>query len=82
MKTSENKARKAKCNLIAEIIENKNLKWQYKEIGKAFIFKINEINITVFHDNIILNDNKNQAELNDEFFWEILEKVLETEKKS
>lgn len=74
----ENIARKSKCDLIAEIIENKNITWKHSFEGEFFIFNIStELRILVNFGNIIIEYCNLRTDLNSENFWDVLEVTLD-----
>ena len=70
-----NKARKAKSDLIAEKLDENNIIYKIK-VGINNIFQIKNIEIIVSADNIIINNNEQQTDLNDEIFWKELDRIL------
>ena len=74
----ENIARKSKCDLIAQIIENKNIKWKHSFEREFFIFNIStDLRILVNFENIIIEYCNLRTDLNSGNFWDVLEITLD-----
>ena len=81
--TQSNRSRKAKCDLIAEKLDENNIFYEIK-VGINMIFQISDIEIIVSDNNIIIKNGKQEIDFNNEVFWKELNKILEdsTLKKS
>jgi len=78
MSVQKNKARKAKLDLIASLIEKRNIKWTRREDpGYTFVFIIAGAEIYVSPDEIKMKKGGKTISIIDEQFEKILDEVSE-----
>ena len=70
-----NKARKAKCDFIAEKLDENGIIYKIK-VGENMIFQISNIEIIVSDNNIIIKNGEQETDFKNEMFWEELDKIL------
>lgn len=70
-----NIARKAKCDSIAEQLDENNILYKIN-VGANIIFEMKNIEIIVSAHNIIIKNNNQEIDFNNESFWIELNKIL------
>ncbi|ALR29108.1 hypothetical protein ATE47_00455 [Chryseobacterium sp. IHB B 17019] len=75
MSIKRNKARKSKLDLVASMIEERNIKWSHRNAGRYFIFEIQDAEIHVSHDEIKMIKNGIVISYFDDRFDNVLSKL-------
>jgi len=75
MSIKRNKARKSKLDLVASMIEGRNIKWSHRNVGNYFIFEIPDVEIHVSHDEIKMIKDGIVISYFDDRFDNVLDKL-------
>lgn len=69
MLKKKNKARKSKLDLVASLIEDRNIKWTYRNAeGYFFVFEMDDVEIHVSHEQIKMEKRGESIQFFDERF--------------